>query len=113
MDLEPVVDLVGPPGEGVAGEVLLDLASGGSVVSGAPVLVASGQAVGTASRLLFDVLGEVYDQSEFAAVGNEAFRELVIAGVAEPIRLLDVGRVLDDLGREAAGHNTMRRTLDR
>lgn len=113
LDLEPVVDLVGPAGEGVAGEVLLDLVSPGSVVSGAPVLVASGQVVGTASRLLFDVLGEVYDQLGFAAVGDEVFRDLVIARVAEPTSLLDVGRVLDDLGREAGSYNTMRRTLDR
>ncbi len=113
LDLEPVVDLVGPAGEGVAGEVLLDLASPVSVLSGAPVLVASGQVVGTASRLLFDVLGEVYDQLGFAGVGDEVFRDLVIARVAEPTSLLDVGRVLDDLGREAGSYNTMRRTLDR
>lgn len=111
LDLEPRVGLVGA-GDG-DGELDLGLPVLGPIGPVAPVLVEPGRVVATASRLLFEVLAGVYDQLGFAAVGDEVFRDLVIARVAEPTSLLDVGRVLTDLGREPAPYITMRRTLER
>ena len=53
----------------------------------------------TFSRLLFDVLAGVYADLGFEALDDEVFRDLVIARVVEPTSLLDVDRVLADLGR--------------
>ena len=72
-----------------------------------------GQVVGTHSRLLFDALAEVYAGLGFDAVGDAVVRDLVIARVVEPTSLLDVGRVLTDLGQCPASYLTMRRTLAR
>jgi hypothetical protein len=75
--------------------------------------VAAPRVIGTSSRLLFDVLAEVYDALGFTAVADETFRDLVIARIVEPTSILDVGRVLTDLGRQPASEKTMRRTLTR
>jgi hypothetical protein len=75
--------------------------------------VAAPQVVGTASRLLFDVLAEVYTALGFGVVGDDTFRDLVIARIVEPTSILDTGRVLTDLGRAPASERTMRRTLAR
>ncbi len=74
---------------------------------------AAPRVMGTSSRLLFDVLAEVYDALGFTAVADETFRDLVIARIVEPTSILDVGRVLADLGRAPASEKTMRRTLTR
>jgi hypothetical protein len=50
---------------------------------------------------------------QVSSVGDEVFRDLVIARVVEPTSLLDTGRVLTDLGRVPASHPTMKRTLTR
>jgi hypothetical protein len=75
--------------------------------------VAAPKVLGTCSRLLFDVLAEVYDGLGFAVVGDETFRDLVIARIVEPTSILDTGRVLTDLGKPTASEKTMRRTLSR
>ena len=68
----------------------------------------------TQSRLLYDVLAAVYDELGFhAAVADECFRDLVIARIVEPTSLLDVDRVLADLGRVSASLSTRKRTLKR
>ena len=72
-----------------------------------PALVGSGRVLDTASGLLFDVLTGVYDQLGFAAVSDEVFRDLVIARIVEPTSLLDVGRVLGELGRAPASYNRL------
>ena len=72
-----------------------------------------GKVVGTHSRLLFDALAEVYAALGFDVLGDAVFRDLVIARVVEPTSLLDVARVLTDLGRAPASYPTMRRTLAR
>jgi hypothetical protein len=70
--------------------------------------------VATASDLLYQALAGVYDALGFGeAVGDEVFRDLVLARVVEPTSLLDAGRVLGDLGRIPASERTMRRTLAR
>jgi hypothetical protein len=77
------------------------------------VRVAAPQVVATSSRLLFDVLAGVYAALGFGAVGDETFRDLVIARIVEPTSILDTGRVLSDLGQTPASDKTMRRTLTR
>lgn len=71
------------------------------------------QVLRTSSGLLFDALAGVYDDLGFAALDDEVFRDLVIARVVEPTSLLDVDRVLADLGRAAASLSTRKRTLRR
>lgn len=109
LELEPEVGLIGPAASGG----MLEVPALGPVGPVVPVLHEPGQVVTTASRLLFDVLAGVYDQLGFGAVGDEVFRDLVVARVAEPTSLLDVGRVLGDLGRRPASYTTLRRTLVR
>jgi hypothetical protein len=75
--------------------------------------VAAARVVGTSSRLLFDVLADVYSALGFGVVGDETFRDLVIARIVEPTSILDTGRVLIDLGGAPASEKTMRRTLSR
>ena len=68
----------------------------------------------TQSRLLYDVLSAMYDELGFHdAVADECFRDLVIARIVEPTSLLDVDRVLADLGRVSASLSTRKRTLKR
>ena len=71
------------------------------------------QVVATSSRLLFDTLAGVYDDLGFGVLGDATFRDLVIARIVEPTSILDVGRVLADMGKVAASEKTMRRTLTR
>ena len=67
----------------------------------------------TASGLLYDVLAGVYADLGFDALGDEVFRDLVIARVAEPTSLLDADRVLAEMGRVSASLSTRKRTLRR
>ena len=67
----------------------------------------------TSSRLLFDVIAQVYDDLGFGVVDDAHFRDLVIARVAEPTSLLDVDRVLAELGQVSASLRTRHRTLRR
>ncbi len=72
-----------------------------------------GRVVGTDSRLLHQVLAGVYARLGFDTLGDEVFRDLVIARVVEPTSLLDSGRVLAELGQGSASYSTLRRTLAR
>ena len=74
---------------------------------------AAGSVVATASELLFELLVGVYESLGFAELDDEVFRDLVIARVVEPTSLLDVGRVLADMGRQTASYPTLWRTLRR
>ncbi|WP_430298492.1 IS1634 family transposase, partial [Sinomonas sp. B1-1] len=69
--------------------------------------------VGTDSRLLFSALAGVFTVLGFDSLGDEVFRDLVLARVVEPTSLLDSGRVLRDLGRDPASYSTMKRALAR
>ena len=69
--------------------------------------------LGAFSAVLFDALVAVYDDLGFDEVGDEVFRDLVVARIVEPTWLLDVGRVLLDLGRETASDATLKRVLGR
>jgi Transposase DDE domain len=106
----PVVGLVPGPG---ADELI-----GGIELPGAPRRAprsrdGTGRVVATGSRVLFEALSGVYADLGFAVLGDEVFRDLVIARVVEATSLLDTGRVLADLGRSPASYSTMKRTLRR
>jgi hypothetical protein len=74
---------------------------------------AAPRVVSTDSRVLFQALDGVFADLGFGALGDEVFRDLVLARVVEPTSILDAGRVLADLGRKAASDKTMRRALAR
>ena len=76
-------------------------------------VVAAPTVLRTSSRLLFDTLAGVFDELGFDVVGDDCFRDLVIARIVEPTSLLDVDRVLADLGRVSASLSTRKRTLRR
>lgn len=77
-------------------------------------LVARPRVVKSTSSLLHDALAGVYASLGFDdAVGDEVFRDLVIARVVEPTSLLDIDRVLAGLGRTSASLSTRKRTLRR
>lgn len=69
--------------------------------------------VGTDCRLLFQALASVYGQLGFDQLDDAVFWDLVIARLVEPTSLLDVGRVLTDLGQEPVSYSTLQRTLRR
>ncbi|WP_136246175.1 IS1634 family transposase [Mycobacterium intracellulare] len=71
--------------------------------------VGTGRTVATSSRLLYDVLGAVYDWLGFDAVADPVFRDLVIARIVEPTSKLDAPRVLADLGAELVSYKTIDR----
>ncbi|MDP7734632.1 IS1634 family transposase [Mycobacterium paragordonae] len=77
-------------------------------------LVGRPRVLKSCNGLLYDALARVYASLGFHdAVGDEVFRDLVIARVAEPTSLLDVDRVLAELGRTSASLSTRKRTLRR
>lgn len=73
------------------------------------VPVGSGRTAATSSRLLYDLLGAVYDWLGFDAVADAVFRDLVIARIVEPTSKLDSLRVLADLGAEPVSYKTIDR----
>jgi Transposase DDE domain len=101
----PQARLVTPP----ARPALFDAELSG----GAPAAAGLPRVVSTDSRLLFQALDGVFGDLGFGALGDDVFRDLVLARVVEPTSILDAGRVLADLGRKAASDKTMRRTLAR
>ena len=76
-------------------------------------LVVRPRVLKSCSGLLYDALAGVYVGLGFDAVDDEVFRDLVIARVVEPTSLLDVDRVLAELGRTSASLSTRKRTLRR
>ena len=77
-------------------------------------LVARPRVLKSSSGLLYDALAGVYASLGFTeAVGDDVFRDLVIARIVEPTSLLDVDRVLAELGRTSASLATRKRTLRR
>ncbi|TDO25974.1 transposase [Kribbella sp. VKM Ac-2527] len=67
----------------------------------------------SSSGLLYDALAGVYSSLGFDVVDDEVFRDLVIARVVEPTSLLDIDRVLAEMGRVSASLSTRKRTLRR
>jgi hypothetical protein len=79
------------------------------VAKGAPV--APGRTAVTSSRLLYDVIGGIYDWVGFDVVDDAVFRDLVIARIVEPTSKVDSLRVLADLGAEPVSYKTIQRHL--
>jgi len=79
------------------------------VPEGAPV--ASGRTAATTSRLLYDVIGAIYDWVGFDVVVDDVFRDLVIARIVEPTSKVDSLRVLADLGANTVSYRTIQRHL--
>jgi Transposase DDE domain len=71
--------------------------------------VGPGRTAATSSRLLYDVLGAVYDWLGFDAVADPVFRDLVIARIVEPTSKIDSLRVLADLGADLVSYKTIDR----
>ena len=65
----------------------------------------------TSSRLLYEVIGAVYDWLGFDAVDDPVFRDLVIARIVEPTSKADSRRVLADLGATVVSYKTIQRHL--
>lgn len=107
LDIEPTPPVVGLASP-VDAPVLFDARSAGPVGRDGP-----GRVVATDARVLFDALSVVFTGLGFDVLGDEVFRDLVIARIVEPSSLLDSGRVLTDLGRRPASYATMKRTLAR
>jgi hypothetical protein len=78
----------------------------------APVLAPPGRTTATSSRLLYDVLGGVYDWLGFDVLADRVFRDLVIARIVEPTSKLDAHRVLADLGANTVSYRTIARHLE-
>ena len=97
--------MVPPPAEA--------LFTDGAGVPAVRELVARPRVLKSCNGLLYDALAGVYAGLGFDAVGDEVFRDLVIARVVEPTSLLDVDRVLAELGRTSASLSTRKRTLRR
>ncbi len=70
-----------------------------------------GRTTSTHSRLLYDVLGAVYDWLGFDVVDDAVFRDLVIARIVEPTSKVDAARVLTDLGTDTVSYRTIQRHL--
>jgi hypothetical protein len=96
-----------------AGQEVLDL----DVASGtAPTTagVAGGARVaGMRSQVLWDVLDEAYARLGFDAVGDEAFKALVLGRIIEPTSKADTLRVLEEIGVAAPSLRTVFRALAR
>ena len=76
-------------------------------------VVAPGRTAATSSRLLYDVIGAIYDWVGFDVIDDAVFRDLVIARIVEPTSKLDSLRVLADLGAETMSYRTIQRHLAR
>jgi hypothetical protein len=76
-------------------------------------LVPRSRVLKTSSALLYDALAGVYASLGFDVVADEVFRDLVIARVVEPTSLLDIDRVLAEMGRVSVSLSTRKRTLRR
>jgi hypothetical protein len=76
-------------------------------------VVAPGRTAATSSRLLYDVIGAIYDWVGFDVVDDAVFRDLVIARIVEPTSKLDSLRVLADLGADTLSYRTIQRHLVR
>ena len=102
---------------GVPGLSLLGKVSEPVLVADATVrdrrLVDAPKVLATASATLLQVLTGVYDSLGFGGLGDDAFRDLVVARIVEPTSIADSRRVLADLGHVPPSDATFRRALAR
>jgi hypothetical protein len=76
-------------------------------------VVPAARVLKTSSGLLHEALAGVYTSLGLDRIADAVFRDLVIARIAEPTSLLDVDRVLAELGRVSVSLSTRKRTLRR
>lgn len=67
----------------------------------------------TYSRVLWDALSHVFGRLGFDSLGDDVFKQLVLARVIEPVSKLDTIRVLSGLGLDAPSYSRINRTLER
>ncbi len=91
------------PGQG---QLDLDLSAGANPTG-------TGVITGKRSALLWRVLEDTYARLGFDVVGDEAFKQLVLARLIEPTSKADSVRVLDEIGASHASLRTMFRSLAR
>lgn len=81
---------------------------------GRPKTVGSGsRVISTAALTLWNMLLGTYSLLGFDALGDEAFRALVLARIIEPTSKADTVRVLKNIGAPTPGLNTLYRALGR
>jgi hypothetical protein len=68
---------------------------------------------GSTCRVLWDVLAQAYTRIGFDNVGDDVFKQLVLARIVEPTSKADSIRVLDELGVPAPSLRTIWRMLAR
>jgi Transposase DDE domain len=90
------------------GQEALDLKVAGAAAADRPGVITSKR-----SAVLWRVLSSAYDRLGFDVVGDEAFKQLVLARLVEPTSKADSVRVLREIGIEAASLRTMFRSLAR
>lgn len=96
------------------GQQQLDLGLSTDPGGAEPPAVDSGAVVaGSACEVLWQVLLDAYARLGFDAVGDEAFRALVLARIVEPTSKLAAVGVLSDLGVPAPHRNTFAAALAR
>jgi hypothetical protein len=92
-----------------AGQAELDLGLAPAPVGGAP----AARVVSSSSRLLWQVLSDAYQRLGFDALGDKAFRALVLARLIEPTSKADTVRVLEEIGVPAPHVNTLHAAMGR
>ena len=71
------------------------------------------RAVGSVSRLLWEVLDIAWQRIGFTAIKDEAFKQLVFARVVEPTSKADTSRVISKLGVKSFSVSSFHRCLKR
>ncbi|MEV4901220.1 IS1634 family transposase [Citricoccus sp. NPDC055426] len=78
----------------------------------APSAAPAGPVVtGSSSKLLWDVLEQAYSRIGFEGIGNETFKQLVLARLVDPTSKADTIRVLEEIGAQPPSLRTIWRTL--
>jgi len=90
-----------------AGQGRLDLFSGEEGAAGRVWVE------GSHSRLLWEALGAAWERLGFGCVGDEVFRQLVLARLVEPTSKSGSARVIEGLGLEAPSNTAIHRCLGR
>lgn len=71
------------------------------------------QAVGSVSKVLWEVLEGAYRRIGFDALDDKAFKQLVLARIVEPASKADTARVVESLGVSSLSRRTFFRCLQR
>jgi hypothetical protein len=96
-----------------AGQEVLDLGAGPPAGPATAAAASGARVAATRSQLLWDALESAYARLGFEAVGDEAFKTLVLGRVIEPTSKADTLRVLADVGVPAPSLRTVFRSLIR